>query len=203
MTRTQQVLFRLALVIALASPLTASAATLQWSTTFGPEAPDATGSGSALVTIDTLANSMRIEASFSGLSGTSTVAHIHCCTATAGSGTAGVATITPSFTGWPTGVTSGSYDFPYDTTSAGTFNASFVSANGGTPEDALAALIDGMNTGRAYFNVHSSTFAGGEIRGFLLPVPEPGTALLLGLGLGGLAGSTRRGGASKGDVAAD
>src|SRR5690606_30775946 len=127
----------------------------QWETTFGPEAPDATGSGSALVTIDTLANSMRIEASFSGLSGTSTVAHIHCCTATAGSGTVGVATITPSFTGWPAGVTAGSYDLTYDTTSAGTFNASFLTANGGTPEGALAALIDGMNTGRAYFNVHS------------------------------------------------
>lgn len=183
MKRQRSSLAPIAFFVALVAPLTASAATFEWTATLAPEAPGATGSGSALVTIDTDANLMRIEAAFAGLSGISTVAHVHCCTATAGSGTVGVATATPSFPGWPAGVSAGSYDRTFDTTATATFNAPFVSANGGTAAGALAALIDGMNAGRAYFNVHSSTFPGGEIRGFLTPVPEPGVALLLGLGL--------------------
>ncbi len=171
------------LVVTLGLAFTASAATLQWATTFGPEAALATGSGSALITIDTVLNTMRVEANFSGISGNATVAHIHCCTAAPSAGTVGVSTITPSFTGWPAGGTSGSYDFTYDTTVATNFNAPFVTANGGTAAGALAALINGMDSSRAYFNVHSSTFTGGEIRGFLAPIPEPGTVSLLGLGL--------------------
>jgi hypothetical protein len=40
-----------------------------------------------------------------------------------------------------------------------------------------------------YVNVHTSEFGGGAIRG---QIPEPGTALLLGTGLLGLAVSSRR-----------
>ena len=46
---------------------------------------------------------------FSDLLGTVTALHIHAPTAVAGIGTAGVSTITPTFTGFPLGVTSGSY----------------------------------------------------------------------------------------------
>jgi CHRD domain/PEP-CTERM motif len=178
---------RASCLVVLASGMSASAATIQYSAILGPEALGATGTGFALITIDTDVSSMRVEANFAGLSGLSSVAHIHCCTSVPGTGLAGVATTTPSFTGWPAGVTAGSYDFTYDMTLASSFSATFVTNNGGTPGAALATLIAGIDAGRAYFNVHSSTFPGGEIRGFLTAVPEPGTALLLGLGLSVLA----------------
>ncbi len=41
-----------------------------------------------------------------------------------------------------------------------------------------------MRNGQAYFNIHTQSFAGGEIRGFLTPVPEPQTYQLLAMGLG-------------------
>lgn len=150
-----------------------------------------TGTGLVTVTLDDVLNTMRIVASFSGLSGTTTAAHIHASTAVAGTGTAGVATTTPSFVGFPLGVTAGSMDQTYDTTLASTYNASFVTANGGTVPNAFAALKSAMDTGKSYFNIHTSAFGGGEIRGFLTAVPEPSTVTLSGL-LGGLIAFGRR-----------
>lgn len=45
----------------------------------------------------------------------------------------------------------------------------------------IADIVDAIRGNNAYVNVHSEGFPPGELRGNL--VPEPGTALLLGLGL--------------------
>jgi CHRD domain/PEP-CTERM motif len=144
------------------------------------------GIGFATVTYDDLAHTLRVQASFSGLLGDTTAAHIHCCTAVANSGTAGVATQTPSFAGFPLGVTSGVMDTIFDLTLASSWNPAFITANGGTPASAEAIFGTRLVEQRTYFNIHTSVFGGGEIRGFLA-VPEPGTLALLGLALAAFA----------------
>ena len=145
------------------------------------------GTGFAEVDVDNIANTMHVHIDFTGLVGTSTASHIHAATPLPGSGTAGVATTTPTFAGFPLGVTSGTYDNTLDLTQASSYNPAYVTANGGTPASAEAALLAAMANGQSYLNIHSSVFGGGEIRGFLLPVPEPSTAMLAAFGFAGLA----------------
>ena len=164
----------------LLAAVPASAATLHYHCTLsGPaEAPPnaSPGIGGAEVTIDNVANTMRVQCTFSGLLGTTSACHIHTPTAVAGTGTAGVATMTPAFTGFPLGVLSGSMDHTFDLTLTATYNGPFVTANGGTAAGAEAALLAGIAAGKAYFNVHTQTVPGGEIRGFLLPFDPTPTA---------------------------
>ncbi len=141
------------------------------------------GLGDALVDIDTTAHLLHVHVNFSDLIGTVSASHIHGPTAAPGSGTAGVATMTPTFAGFPSGVTAGTYDHWFDTSMASTFNAAFVTANGGTAAGAEAALAASLAAGTAYLNIHSSAFPGGEIRGFLRLVPEPTGLALLAAGL--------------------
>ncbi|HEX7880360.1 MAG TPA: CHRD domain-containing protein, partial [Candidatus Eisenbacteria bacterium] len=110
---------------------------------------------------------------FSGLLGTTTAAHIHAPTAVPLAGTAGVATTTPSFVGFPLGVTSGSYMATLNTLNSSSYNPSYVTANGGTAASAEAALFAAIRAGRAYFNIHSTSVGSGEIRAFLIPTPTP------------------------------
>jgi hypothetical protein len=128
------------------------------------------GVGSAQVDIDAVAQTMRVRVTFSGLLGTTTASHIHSPTLVALTGTAGVATTTPTFAGFPLGVTSGSYDNTLDMTLASSYNPAFVTANGGTAATAEAALFSSIASGNAYLNIHSNVFGGGEIRGFLVPL---------------------------------
>ena len=67
------------------------------------------GTGLAIVRYDPVLHTLRVEANFFGLTGTTTASHIHCCTAVPFAGTAGVATTTPTFAGFPLGVTAGAY----------------------------------------------------------------------------------------------
>ena len=107
-----------------------------------------------------------------------------------------MATVGPYFTGCPIGVTSGTDSDTYDMTLASSCNPAFVTANGGTTGDAFDALLAGLAADEAYFNIHSSVFPGGEIRGVLhaqqQTIPEPGTIALLGIGLAGLGWRRRR-----------
>lgn len=148
------------------------------------------GTGFAMVDIDITAHTLRVQASFSGLIGTTTASHIHAPTAVPFMGTASVATQTPTFSGFPLGVTSGTYDMTFDTSVASTWNAPYVTANGGTALGAEAAFAAALADGKAYLNIHSSFATGGEIRGFLRPIPAPGTAMMVALG--GLALGRRR-----------
>jgi hypothetical protein len=168
--------------VAVSSAPAARAAVVSYSANLnGPSEspPNASpGLGLALVDVDAVAHTMHVHVDFQGLVGTTTASHIHAPTLVAGTGTAGVATTTPSFAGFPLGVTSGTYDATLDMTQASSYNPSYVTANGGTTAAAEAALFQAIADGKAYLNVHSTSFGGGEIRGFLVlgTVPaSPGT----------------------------
>ncbi len=141
------------------------------------------GTGTAQVIIDVIAHTLSVSASFSGLLANVSAAHIHCCaTAPANVGVAVGAV------GFPVGVTGGVYAHVFNTSLDGTFGGAFRTANGGTAAGAEAALAAGLAAGRAYFNIHTSAFPGGEIRGFFTEdVPEPATFVLAGFALAGLA----------------
>jgi hypothetical protein len=144
------------------------------------------GTGTTEVIIDVAVHTLSVAVTFAGLTGTTTASHIHCCTVIPGVSTAIVATETPFFSNFPIGVTSGSYTHLFDLTAPTSWNAAFITASGGTTATAEDALLAGMLAGEAYLNIHTTTFAGGEIRGFLTAVPETSTWAMLILGFAGV-----------------
>ena len=184
-------LLAIAAALAMAAPA-AQAQSFSFAAGLEPEVTGATGGGAVFVTFDVTAQTLLLDTIWFGLSGGTTVSHIHCCTAVPGTGTVGVAVTPGTLPGFPTGTTFGRYEVTLDLTRTTTFTGGFLAANGGTPASASAALLAGIANGRAYFNVHSSTFPAGEIRGFLQPVPEPATWGLMALGLAAVGVAARR-----------
>jgi hypothetical protein len=139
------------------------------------------GTGLATIILDPMAQTLQVNATFSGLTSNDVAAHIHCC---APLGTnAGVATTLPAFLGFPLGVTSGTYSSPvFDLTQPLIYNPAFVTLEGGLAQ-AEAALIAGIEGGQTYFNIHTVNNGGGEIRSQLFPAPEPASLVLLGSAL--------------------
>ncbi len=192
-TRSSLAVFCSVAGLALAASMSNAAIIIYSTTMSGPnEAPPnaSPGIGTGTLTFDTTANTMRIQATFSGLLGNTTACHIHAATAVPGVGTAGVATRLPSFIGFPLGVTSGSMDDTYNMGLSGSWSAAYITNNGGTPASAAAAFMNAVAGGRAYLNVHSSVFGGGEIRGFWQLLPTPGVLPLAGIA--GLVVARRR-----------
>jgi len=147
-------------------------------------ADTSTATGLATIILDPAAQTIQIKATFSGLTSTDMAAHIHCCMPLGTN--AGVATTVPAFPGFPLGVTSGTYtSVVFDLTQTTIYNPAFVTLQGGLPQ-AEAALINGIENGLTYFNIHTGNFPGGEIRAQLFPAPEPSSLVLLGSALLGL-----------------
>lgn len=170
----------------------AMAATTVFAGALGPEAAGATGTGFVSLTFDTTAHTLGVQVNWSGLSGTTTVAHVHCCTALPRAGTVAVAVTPGTLPGFPVGLSAGSYSALIDLTQSTSYTPGFRNNfGGGTVAGSEAALLAGLFAGQAYFNVHSNIFPGGEIRAFPAAVPEPATWAMLIAGFGLIGGAMR------------
>ena len=130
------------------------------------------GIGSAAFILDDVGRTLVSAVTFRNLTGptflddANTSAHIHL-------GDPGVAgPIIHPFPTAPIGVTSGAFADIW---------------TGLTPAD-----ITALEAGGTYINIHTTASPAGEIRGQITVIPEPGSLVLLGLGLLGVAGLARR-----------
>ena len=127
-------------------------------------AVSSTAAGTFIATIDSAANSISYELAYSGLTGDVRQAHIHfgqrsvnggisvfLCQTTQNPDSTGRAPTCPSPSGRVTGVLT---------------SANIIGPGGqGIAATEMGELIDAIRAQVAYVNVHTSTYAGGEIRG--------------------------------------
>ena len=128
-----------------------------------------------MVVINPVANTMSVGVNFSGLGSGTTASHIHCCLSFPfqPNNNVMVATTTPTFPGFPLGVTAGNYARTFNLLDPASYNPDFITSAfnpSRTVAGANAALVSGIAAGETYLNIHTTNFPGGEIRGFLAPV---------------------------------
>jgi hypothetical protein len=151
-----------------------------------PNASPASGRGFITLSGDM----MDVDIFYSDLLAPLTIAHIHCCAAR---GVNAIIAVDLDRIPLPTTL-SGSFSRSFDLSIADTYRAAFITASGGTVELARARLLEAFDSETAYFNLHTSQFPGGEIRGQIGAVPEPAAwaMLIAGFGAVGLAMRRRR-----------
>ena len=142
-----------------------------------------TATGQSTVSIDLATNLLTFDAAWAGLVAIPLAGglHIHCCVPTA----PGNLQLSLSLT--VPGVTTGSSSQTVLLPDA--LTPGFRNSHGAASLDDFLA---GLAAGTAYVDVQNASFPGGEIRGTLVPVPEPSTISLLITGLMGLAVRHRR-----------
>jgi hypothetical protein len=131
------------------------------------ENPATSSTATGFGTIVLNGNQATISLSFSGITSGAVAAHIH----------------QPATFG-----ANGPVIIPFD----GLFTVGANSASFTTTVTLTASQIAALNAGLLYFNVHSTSFPGGEIRGNIAAIPEPATLVLFGTGLLSLAAMVRR-----------
>ncbi|WP_353216896.1 CHRD domain-containing protein [Sandarakinorhabdus sp.] len=148
-----------------------------------PNASTAVGYATVLLS----GNTIDFVIKFNGLTTNLAAGHVHCCALQGAN--AGVAI---DFA--PVGFgKSGTLTRSFDLTNAATYTNGFRNgAGGGSAAGAQAAFLAGLNSGKAYINLHNSAFPGGEIRGNLGAVPEPASWAMMIAGFGLVGTSLRR-----------
>jgi hypothetical protein len=182
----------LAAAASLAAPASAQTTPTYRAVAVGAlESPPNASPGTTLVTIEIPGRQLLVDMPFRDLLGTTTGAHIHCCTADPFTGNASIAL---PFTDFPTDVRAGDYSMAFNLGSDATYEPAFLAANGGSAVGAAAALLAGIESNEAYINIHTNAYPNGEIRGFLVaaPVPEAAEWAMLGVGVAGLLWLSRR-----------
>ncbi len=134
-----------------------------------PTPNNSPGIGYADVVYRAVADTLTYTVTFSGLTAPALVAHIH-----VGSIDQAGPVVLPFTHPGPPSATSGTF--------SGTLMNSDIINSATTGLTDIAQIAAQILAGNAYVNIHSSTYPGGEIRGQLGAVPEPGSIVLLTLG---------------------
>lgn len=175
-------------LLVFASPRPAQAQTWIGNLLGTNEIPANNSPATGFVTISLVNHNLSVLLNWSGLvGGNPAAAHIHCCVAPGSN--VGVAV---GFTNFPA-TTSGTYSNTFDLTNPAVYTTTFRNNfGGGTAAGAEAALINGLNAGQAYVNIHDAQWPGGEIRANVTVTPEPTSVLLMAIGLACVVLATTR-----------